>query len=44
VKSSHYGFAKADLNALAADLAASLQREPVVVAPADDGQPDARPG
>lgn len=44
VKSSHYGFAKADLNALAADLAAALQREPVVVAPADDGQPAARPG
>ena len=44
VKSGHFGFAKPDLNTLAADLAAALEREPVVVAPPDDGQPDFRPG
>jgi peroxiredoxin Q/BCP len=44
VRSGHHGFAKSDLNALAVDLASTLEREPVVVAPPDDGQPDFRPG
>jgi peroxiredoxin len=44
VQSAHYGFDKGDLNALAAQLAAALEEEPVVVAPAGDGKPDFRPG
>jgi len=39
-----YGFAKDDLNEIARRLAARLGREPVVVAPDDDGGPAFKPG
>jgi peroxiredoxin len=38
------GFAKADLNELSEALARRLSREAVVVAAADDGNPDFKPG
>ncbi len=38
------GFRKADLNELSAAIARALGREPIVVAPADDGKPAFRPG
>jgi peroxiredoxin len=44
IQSSHYGLAKPDLNALAEQVAAALGEQPVVVAPADDGIPDFKPG
>jgi peroxiredoxin len=39
-----YGFAKADLNELAGIIARSVDAEPAVIAPADDGRPDFKPG
>jgi peroxiredoxin len=44
VEETSVGFSKADLNAMSRRLAESLETSPVVVAPADDGQPDFRPG
>lgn len=44
VRATHTGFAKTELNKLAADLAALLDRPPVEIAPNDDGQPSFRPG
>lgn len=38
------GFSKDAYNALAADLARRLGREPVIIAPPDDGRPSFRPG
>lgn len=38
------GFDKGDLNAISAALAQRLGVAPVVIAPADDGNPDSRPG
>jgi peroxiredoxin len=38
------GFSKADLNSLAAALAQRLAARPAVIAPADDGNPDFKPG
>lgn len=40
----HYGMSKADLNALAAQVAEALGEEAVVVAPPGDGNPDTKPG
>ena len=44
IQSSQYGHSKADLNALAEQLAAALGESPVVIAPPDDGMPDFKPG
>jgi peroxiredoxin len=41
---STYGFSKDDLNELAALVARSLDAEPAVIAPADDGGPAFKPG
>jgi peroxiredoxin len=44
VRASHTGLSKRELNALAAQLAATLDQPAAVVAPPDDGTPDFRPG
>ncbi len=44
VQKTSVGFSKADLNEMSRRLAESLETSSVVVAPADDGQPDFRPG
>lgn len=44
VEFSTYGFAKADLNELAARVAKHVGAEPVVIAREGDGRPDSKPG
>jgi peroxiredoxin len=44
IASSHYGMSKDELNELSRQLALILAREPVTVAPPDDGKPSFRPG
>jgi peroxiredoxin len=44
IQNLHWAMSKEDLNAVSAQLAAELAREPVVVAPPDDGKPSFRPG
>jgi peroxiredoxin len=44
VRSMLLGAVKADLNRLAAQLADLLDKDPVVIAPPDDGKPSFRPG
>ncbi|MFN8523481.1 MAG: TlpA disulfide reductase family protein [Chloroflexota bacterium] len=44
IQSGHYGLSKTDLNALAAQVAAALGQSADVIAPADDGNPEFKPG
>ena len=44
IQMHQHGVSKAELNALAAQIAALLGQAPVEIAPADDGQPSFRPG
>jgi peroxiredoxin len=44
IEQTSVGFSKADLNEVSRRLAERLETAPVEVAPADDGQPDFRPG
>jgi peroxiredoxin len=44
VEFSTYGFAKTDLNELAARVAKHVGADPVVIAPQGDGRPDFKPG
>ena len=44
IQNLHWAMSKDDLNRLSAQLAAELAREPIVIAPPDDGKPSFRPG
>lgn len=44
IRDAFYGFAKSRLNVLANELAVTLGREAVIIAPPDDGKPSFRPG
>lgn len=44
IQSGHAGLAKKELNALAGQVATTLGKEPVEIAPPDDGKPSFRPG
>lgn len=39
-----HGFSKEDINELAARIAGAIEAEPVIIALADDGRPDFKPG